>query len=98
MPGYRRPVVILSADYFNNSEIKTVTVAAISSNLNLEHMPGNIELLPQNSGLSKKSFANLTQLTTIDRSLLTEKVKRLSASKIGEIEYALQFVLGLLYE
>jgi mRNA interferase MazF len=93
-PGYRRPVVIVQADSFNRSRIQTVVVA-ITSNIRLAGAPGNV-LLPQREGrLSKESVVNVSQLLTLDRSFLTERVGRVSAASMGAIDEGLRLVLAL---
>ncbi len=63
-PGFRRPVVIISANMFNHSRIRTVIVAAMTSNLKLTMSRGNFEVLEQESGLSKASVVNVSQILT----------------------------------
>jgi mRNA interferase MazF len=70
-PGYRRPVLVIQADFFNESRIHTVVVAAITSNLDLGLAPGNVAVSAHESGLSKNSIVNVSQVLTIDRGLLT---------------------------
>jgi mRNA interferase MazF len=69
-PGYRRPVLVVQSDDFNRSRIATAIVVVITSNLNLAQAPGNV-LLPQRiTGLPKDSVANISQVLTIDKSLV----------------------------
>jgi mRNA interferase MazF len=77
-PGFDRPVVILQGDTFNRSQIATVVVVLLTSNTRLAAMPGNVLLSSHNTGLPKDSVANVTQIITIDRSLLTERIGRIS--------------------
>jgi mRNA interferase MazF len=94
-PGFRRPVLILSADSYNRSAIRTVVVVAITSNLQLESAPGNIRLSKRQSGLPKASVINVTQILTLDKQLLTDKVKALPGSVLAEVDSGLYHVLGL---
>ena len=71
-PGYRRPVVIVQSDSFNESRINTVIVAIITSNLILAAAPGNVMIERRVSMLFDDSIANVSQVLTIDRSLLTQ--------------------------
>ncbi len=66
-PGKRRPVLIVSADAFNRSRLRTVLAAAITSNSAMAAHPGNVFLPATASGLSKDSVVNVTQLVTLDR-------------------------------
>ena len=94
-PGYRRPVVIISANTFNQSRIQTVIVAAITSNLRLAHAPGNITLSTRESGLSKESIINVSQLLTLDKTSLTEKVSTLPVKKARQLDEGLRLSLSL---
>ena len=69
-PECRRPVVIVQSNAFNRSNISTVIVAAISSNVRLSEAPGNVYLKRRESGLSKDSVINVSQLLTLDRRYL----------------------------
>ncbi|MFQ5600307.1 MAG: type II toxin-antitoxin system PemK/MazF family toxin [Candidatus Krumholzibacteriia bacterium] len=94
-PGYRRPVVIVQADAFNRSRIRTVVVAAVTSNLRLAAAPGNVLLTRRESRLSKKSVVNVSQLLTLDKSFLVERVARLRAEPLAAIDDGLRLVLAL---
>jgi mRNA interferase MazF len=95
MPGYRRPVVIVQADSFNASRIKTVIVIAITSNIRLADAPGNIYLSSENSGLPKESVVNVSQLITLDRDFLSEKISELSPRTMQRLDDGLRIVLDL---
>ncbi len=94
-PGFRRPVIIVQANYFNQSEIRTVIVAVLTSNIRLAEAPGNLLLPARISGLPKDSVVNVSQLLTLDRAFLTEEVGRLSSSFMAELNEGLRLVLGL---
>jgi mRNA interferase MazF len=94
-PGYRRPVVIVQADSFNRSRINTVIAVALTSNLKLAAAPGNVRLSARSTGLPKDSVANISQVITLDKSLLTERVGQLPASKMRQIDEGLRLVLAL---
>lgn len=95
-PGYRRPVVIVQADDFNKSKIRTVIVAVIISNIGLAKAPGNIKLGAIKSiGLGKESVINVSQVITFDKSYLTEKVGKLSVSQRQELDEGLKVVLDV---
>jgi mRNA interferase MazF len=94
-PGYRRPVVVIQADRFNRTKIRTVLVLILTSNLDLGLAPGNVLIRKQDSALPKDSVANVTQVYTIDRSMLTERVGTLSAPLVRSIEDGLRIVLEL---
>jgi len=94
-PGYRRPVVIVQSDAFNRSEISTIVVAAISSNLRLAEAPGNIFLKRRDSGLPKESVIDVSQLFTIDKKCLMQRVRELSPDRISELNDSLKIVLSI---
>ena len=94
-PAYRRPVVVVQSDAFNRSRIRTVVVAAITSNMRLAGAPGNISLAPRESRLPKDSVVNVSQLVTLDRSFLAERVARLPARRLSELDQGLRLVLSL---
>lgn len=94
-PGLRRPVVIVQANPFNESRISTVIVAVVTSNLALAAAPGNLRLAKSDSGLPKASVINVSQLLTLDRSVLTKKVRQLPATVMRRLNDGLQLVLGL---
>ncbi|MBC8423633.1 type II toxin-antitoxin system PemK/MazF family toxin [bacterium] len=94
-PGYRRPVVIVSADAYNRSGISTVLAAAITANLGRESAPGNVRLAKRDSGLPRPSVVNITQLMTLDKRMLGEKVKRLPPAVLAKIDTGLLQALSL---
>jgi mRNA interferase MazF len=94
-PGYRRPVLIIQANDFIRSCIKTVTVIGITSNTKLAHAPGNIFLDSTQTGLPKDSVINVSQIITIDKSFLTEHVGTLKPKIVKSIEEGLKLALAL---
>jgi mRNA interferase MazF len=94
-PGYRRPVLIVQADAFNRSRLNTVIAVVLTSNLRLATAPGNVQLSARHTGLPKDSVANVSQVITLDKSLLTERVGRLPVSKMREVDEGLRLVLAL---
>jgi len=94
-PGYKRPVLIIQSKPFNESRIATVIVAVITSNLALAEAPGNVRLSKAQSGLPKPSVVNVSQVLTIDKTTLTEKVKALPGAVVEAIDNGLRLVLAL---
>jgi mRNA interferase MazF len=94
-PGFKRPVVVIQANAFNSSQIATVIVAVITSNLALADAPGNLRISKSESGLPQTSVVNVSQLITIDKSVLTAKVKALPAATMQRVEDGLKLVLAL---
>lgn len=94
-PGYRRPVIIISSNSFNESFINTVTVVAITSNLRLVDAPGNFKLIKSKSGLDKDSVVNVSQLLTLDKSFLTEQVGKLNSTQVNQLNDGLRLALSV---
>jgi mRNA interferase MazF len=94
-PGYRRPVLIVQSEAFNRSRIGTVVVTAITSNLRLASAPGNVLLGRRQSGLSRDSVVNVSQVITLDRRFLTERIGRVPAPILARVETGLRLVLAL---
>jgi mRNA interferase MazF len=94
-PGFKIPIVIVQDDSFNKSKIQTVIVASITTNINLIDAPGNVFLEMEESGLPKVGVVNISQISTIDKSRLIEKVCILSQSYMSEIDYGLKLVLNI---
>ena len=94
-PGFRRPVLIVQADPFNESKIATVIVAAITSNTSLAAAPGNVTLSRRASGLPKPSIVNVSQVATVDKGRLTARVRALSKDLMDSVDEGLRLVLSV---
>src|SRR3990172_5498911 len=94
-PGFRRPVVIVSSDVFNQSRIRTVVAVVLTSNLRLAEVPGNVLIAAADSGLPKDSVANVSQVITIDKSFLTRRSGRLPSRLMKALDDGLRLVLSL---
>lgn len=94
-PGFRRPVVIVQSNPFNQSRVATVIVAIVTSNLALAEAPGNVRVAKSDSGLTKPSVVNVSQLFTIDRELLAQRVRALPAEIMRDIDDGLRLALGI---
>ena len=93
-PGYRRPVVIVQGDEFNRSRIATAVCVPLTSNLHWADAPGNVVLSHGATNLARDSVANVSQIATLDRALLTERVGKLSRGKLELILAGIDVVLG----
>lgn len=93
-PGFRRPVVIVQGDAFNRSRIATVVCVVLTSNLRWAEAPGNVLLSARLTGLPKDSVANVSQLVTLDRGALTERVGSLPARKLELVLLGIDILLG----
>lgn len=94
-PAWRRHVLVISADAFNRSRIKTVTVAAITSNLRLGAAPGNVALAAGSAGMDRNSVINVSQVVTLDKSDLTKLLGSLDVLKMEQVDASLRLALGL---
>jgi mRNA interferase MazF len=94
-PGYRRPVLVIQADSFNLSRIQTVIIAAITTNVELADAPGNVLLPARSTGLDHDSVVNVSQLLTLDRSVLRDLVGILPPRLQRSVDDGLRMVLQL---
>ena len=94
-PGFRRPVLVVQSNSFNQSRISTAVVAVVTSNVALAEAPGNVRLAKSEAGLPRASVVNVSQLLTLDRALLTLRVKALSGQTMARVDEGLRLVMGL---
>ena len=93
-PGFRRPVVVVQGDAFNRSRIATVVCVALTSNLRWAEAPVNVLLSARLTGLPKDSVANVSQIVTLDRGALTDRVGALPEKKLELVLLGVDMVLG----
>jgi len=93
-PGLRRPVLVVHGNAFNRSRISTVVCVPLTSNLRWADAPGNVLLPAQLTGLHLDSVANVSQVITIDRTLLTEIVGKLPDPQLAAVLAGIDIVLG----
>ena len=93
-PGYRRPVLVVQGDAFNRSSIGTVVSVALTSTLRWADAPGNVRLSARSTGLPRDSVANVSQVVTLDRTLLAERVGKVSRPKLDLVLSGIDIVLG----
>lgn len=93
-PGFRRPVVVIQGDALNRSRIATAVCIPLTSNLRWADAPGNVSLAVRLTGLPKDSVANVSQIVTLDKGLLTERVGKLSPAKVELLFSGIDVVLG----
>jgi len=94
-PGYKRPILVIQANDFNKSKIKTTIAAVITTNLRLSAAPGNILLSTKNSKLPNESVINVSQIITVDESFLIKKVNALHDKIMSQVDEGLRLVLKL---
>ena len=93
-PGFRRPVVVIQGDALNRSRLATVVCVPLTSDLRWAEAPGNTLLTSRVTGLPKDSIANASQLVTLDRTVLTERVGKLPKAKVELILAGIDVILG----
>ena len=94
-PGYRRPVVIVQCEALNQSRLPTVIVVAITGNLDTAQAIDNILLQPQDSALPRESVVNVSQVLTLDRSQMLERVSMLPFEIMFSLNASLRRILEL---
>jgi len=93
-PGFRRPVVVVQGEPFNRSRIRTVVCVPLTSNVRWAEAPGNVLLAARGTGLPRDSVANVSQVVALDRSVLIERVGKVSSKKLALILSGIDVVLG----
>jgi mRNA interferase MazF len=93
-PGFRRPVVVIQGNTLNRSRLATAVCVALTSNLKWAAAPGNVLLDARATGLAKDSVANVSQLVTLDKSILAERTGKLPRKKLDLILSGIDVVLG----
>jgi len=93
-PGYRRPVVVIQSDPLNRSQLATVVCIVLTSNLRWSIAPGNVLLSATHTGLDRDSVANVSQLVTIDKRQLTERVGSIPKRQMEAIFSGIDLIMG----
>jgi mRNA interferase MazF len=93
-PAFRRPVLVVQGDAFNRSRIATVVCVVLTSNLKWSDAPGNVLLNQRDTGLPKPSVANVSQMATVTRGALADRLGKLSRQKMDLVLSGIDTVLG----
>ena len=93
-PARRRPAVVLQHDRFNRTRLATTVVVAITSRLRYAALPGNVRLARGEAGLPSSSVVNVTQIATVDRADLRDRLGRLSRSRLIQVWEGVRLVLA----
>jgi mRNA interferase MazF len=91
-PAERHPCVVVQNDLFNRSLIATTVVCLITSNLNRSRAPGNVALRKGDANLAKPSVVNVSQVATVDKAELTERIGKLPAGLLDQVCGGLQLL------
>jgi len=92
-PGYRHPHVVVQNDVFNASRIATTVVCALTSNLRRAQEPGNVLLEAGEANLPRPSVINISQVLTVDKENLTEKIGSISPARMSDVLHGLYLLL-----
>ena len=92
-PGYMRPHVVIQNNIFNVSKINTVVVCSLTTNLSRANSPGNVLLSPGEGNLPKQSVVDVTQIFTVDKNNLIEKIGTVSPKRAKEILSGIDLVI-----
>src|SRR5881628_2845850 len=93
-PGFRRPVVVVQGDSLNRSRIGTVVCIPLTSNVKWAKAPGNVMLSPRLTGLSRDSVANVSQIVSLDKALLTDRAGKLPGAQLALVLSGIDVMLG----
>jgi mRNA interferase MazF len=93
-PGFRRPVAVVQSDALNQSRIATLVCVPLTSDLKWGLAPGNVSLSARVTGLPKDSVADVSQMVSLDKFLLTERVSKLPRPKLELLFAGIDLVLG----
>ncbi len=91
VPGYSHPHVVVQEDVFNHSRITTVVVCALTSNLHRANEPGNVLLDVGEANLPEQSVVVVSQISSIDKARLGERIGSLSDTRVEQILAGLRF-------
>ena len=93
-PGFRRPVLVVQGESFNQSRIATAICVPLTSNLKWAEAPGNVALKAKVTGLPKDSVANVSQIVAVDRAMLTERTGKVQRRHLELVFAGLDLALG----
>lgn len=91
VPDYSHPHVVVQDDVFNHSRITTVVVCALTSNLQRATEPGNVQLEPGEGSLPSQSVVVVSQISSVEKTRLGERIGALSAQRVDQIVAGLRF-------
>lgn len=91
-PGYKHPHIVIQNNLFNLSKINTVVMCSLTSNLKRGLSPGNVTLKKGEANLPKKSVINITQIYTVNKIDLLEKIGKVDRQRMNEILLGIQLL------
>jgi len=96
-PAYKHPHIVIQNDVFNASLINTVVVCSLTSNFKRAGSPGNVSLRKGEANLTKKSVVNISQLYTVNKDDLIDKIGKVSESRMNQIIEGIQLLIQKRY-
>ena len=94
-PMGRRPGLVVQNDLLNDSKLNTVIVVAIISTLKFGEHSGNIILQKGEANLPKRSVVNLTQIKTVDKHSLKEKIGSLTQKRLADVYEGMKLIMDI---
>jgi mRNA interferase MazF len=94
-PIGRRPGLVVQNDILNDSNLNTVIMLAITSTMKFGELPGNVVLKKGEANVPKKCVINVTQIKSVDKKSIKEKIGTLTKKKIDEVHEGLKLVMNL---
>ncbi len=95
-PTGRRPGLVIQSDFLNDSKLNTVVMLAITSTLKFGELPGNVVLRKGEANMPKKCVINVTQIKSVDKSSLREKIGTLSKERLNQVYQGLKLVIDFI--
>ena len=93
--GFRRPVLIVSANELNVSNLRTVITLPVTGNLSREHFEMNVRLPARGTGLSAPSVVQTSIISATNKRLLTERIGRVPDDLMARVDACLKLILAL---
>ena len=94
-PMGRSPGLVVQHDRLNDSKLNTVIVIAITSNMRFGDLPGNVVLKKGEANMPKNSVINVTQIKTVDKNSLKEKIGSLSRDRMSEVQEGIKLIMDM---
>ena len=94
-PTGRRPGLVIQNDILNDSNLNTVIMLAITSTMKFGELPGNVVLRKGEANIPKKCVINVTQIKSVDKKSIKEKIGTLSKKRMDEVQEGLKLVMNL---
>jgi mRNA interferase MazF len=96
-PIGRRPGLVIQNDILNDSKLNTVVMLAITSTMKFGELPGNVTLGKGEANLPKRCVINKTQIKSVDKKSIKEKIGALSKKRMDEVHAGLKLVMAIPY-